>query len=159
MPGMKKKFLYAHDFAKASLQEIFGANNLKKADLFSADYFSNSVLINEGSMNFTIQALPWEAQLTSYKTAAIVDINKDSLPDIIMGGNYYPNNIQLGRYDADFGTVLVNKGKGKFSYEELNGIQIKGEIRHIQKIRLAPGRDAFIIAKNNDSLRVISTTQ
>jgi hypothetical protein len=156
MPVIKKKYLYAHDFAKASLSEIFGSDNLKKADIFSANYFSNAVLINDGNLNFSVKALPWEAQLTAYKSAAVLDINKDNLPDIIIGGNFYPNNIQLGRNDADFCTVLLNKGKGNFSYEELNGILVKGEIRHIQKIRLASKAEAFIIAKNNDSLRVIS---
>lgn len=110
-------------------------------------------------MNFEVRPLPWEAQVTTYKTATILDINKDNLPDIILGGNYYSNNIQLGRYDADFGSVLINLGKGNFKYEELNGIKFKGEIRHLQKIRLALNQDALIVAKNNDSLIVISTIQ
>lgn len=158
LPEIKKKFLYAKDFANASLKEIFGKDRLKKADLFSANYFSNAILINDGKMHFDVLPLPWEAQLTAYKTAAILDINKDNLPDIILGGNYYSNNIQLGRYDADFGSVLINKGKGDFKYEKLNGIEIKGEVRHVQKIRLAANTDAFIVAKNNDSLRMISTS-
>lgn len=157
MPVMKKKYLYAKDFANASLKEIFGADKLNKADLFLADYFSNAVLINDGNMNFEVRPLPWEAQLTSYKTAAIADINNDNLPDIILGGNYYSNNIQLGRYDADFGSLLLNKGKGNFIWQPLNGIKMKGEVRHLQKIRLAKNTDAFLVAKNNDSLRVIST--
>lgn len=159
LPEMKKEFLYARDFAKASLKEIFSADKLKKADLFSAHYFSNAILVNDGKMHFEVLPMPWEAQLTTYKTATILDINKDNLPDIILGGNYYSNNIQLGRYDADFGSVLINKGKGNFKYEELNGIKITGEIRQLQKIRLATGTDAFIVAKNNDSLKVISTIQ
>jgi len=157
LPVLKKKFLYAKDFANASLKEIFGADKLKKADIFSAHYFSNAVLINDGKMNFEVLPLPWEAQLTAYETATILDINNDTLPDILLGGNYYSNNIQLGRYDADFGSVLINRGKGNFKYEELNGIEIKGEIRHLQRIRLATIGDAFIVAKNNDNLKVIST--
>lgn len=159
LPEIKKRFLYAKDFANASLKEIFGGDKLKKAALFSANYFSNAILINDGKMNFEVRPLPWEAQVTTYKTATILDINKDNLPDIILGGNYYSNNIQLGRYDADFGSVLINLGKGNFKYEELNGIKFKGEIRHLQKIRLALNQDALIVAKNNDSLIVISTIQ
>ncbi len=159
LPEIKKRFLYAKDFANASLNEIFGGDKLKKAELFSANYFSNAVLINDGKMNFEVRPLPWEAQLTTYRTATILDINKDNLPDVILGGNYYSSNIQVGRYDADFGSVLINQGRGNFKYEELNGIKIKGEIRHLQKIRLASNRDAFIVAKNNDSLKVISTIQ
>jgi len=80
MPGLKKKFLYAADFAKASLDDLFSADKLKKASLLSADYFSNAILVNQGNLNFTIQALPWQAQLSSYKDAVTVDANGDSLP-------------------------------------------------------------------------------
>jgi hypothetical protein len=50
--------------------------------------------------------LPRQAQLTSYRDAIVVDANTDGLPDILLMGNYYDNNIQMGRYDADFGTIL-----------------------------------------------------
>ena len=58
--------------------------------------------------------MPWQAQFSPYKDAVVVDANNDSLPDILLGGNYYENNVQIGRYDADFGTILVNKANGKF---------------------------------------------
>jgi len=154
MPGMKKKYLYAEDFAKASLNQMFGAAKLKNAELLSVDYFSNAVLINDGNWNFTIKTLPWLAQLSSYRDAIIVNANNDDKPDILLTGNFYPCNIQLGKYDADYGTILVNKGNGNFSCESLNGLVIKGEIRHIRKIKTG-GKEAFILAKNNDSLRVI----
>ncbi len=154
MPVMKKKFLYAEDFAKASLTEIFGADKLKKADVFTATYFSNAILINNGNLNFTVSAMPWQAQLTSFKSAAIIDVNNDQLPDILLGGNFYPNNIQLGRYDADFGSVLINKGKGKFSYDMISNRLIKGEVRHIMPIRIGK-QQAFIYCRNNDSLIVL----
>jgi len=154
IPEIKKNFLYAEDFAKASIDEIFTKDKLRNAQLLTANYFANAVLINDGNMHFTTRALPWEAQLTSYRDAVIVNANSDDLPDILLGGNYYDNNIQMGRYDADFGTLLVNKGHGNFTCENINGLQIKGQVRHIRKIAIA-GKDAFILARNNDSVMVI----
>ena len=113
------------------------------------------MLINDGNQNFTVKALPWEAQLTSYRDAIVVDANADGLPDILLMGNYYDNNIQMGRYDADFGTILINKGKDNFDCENINGLQIRGQVRHVRRISMT-GQDAFILAKNNDSTRVIS---
>ncbi|MEI9806423.1 MAG: VCBS repeat-containing protein [Bacteroidota bacterium] len=155
MPGLKKKFLYAADFAKASIKEIFGADKLAKAKVFSADFFSSAMLINDGKSNFTVKALPWEAQFTSYHDAIPVNVNKDMLPGILLAGNFYDNNIQMGRYDADFGTLLVNKGKGNLVCEKLNGLTIRGEVRHIRPISIGD-KKALIIARNNDSLEVIS---
>lgn len=155
LPFIKKKFLYAGDFAEASITEIFGSEKLKNAQVLTADYFDNAVLINNGGLNFTTIAMPWQAQLSSYRDAVIVDANNDELPDILMAGNYYDNNIQMGRYDADFGTVMINKGNGKFACENINGLVIKGQVRRIKKINIGK-REAFILARNNDSTMVIS---
>ncbi len=154
MPFLKKKFLYASDFAKASLDEIFTSSKLGEAKTYTADYFPNAVLINNGKLNFTAHEMPWEAQLSSYRSAVAVDANGDNLPDILLAGNYYENNIEMGRYDADFGTLLINEGRDKFSAESLNGLQIKGQSRHIKKIAIA-NKEAFVIARNNDSMKVI----
>lgn len=154
IPLLKKKFLYADDFAKASLKELFTDDKLSSADKFQANYFANAVLINDGKGNFTIQALPWQAQLSSLKDAVIIDANNDNLPDILMVGNFYENNIQMGRYDADFGTILINKGNGKFECESINGLQIKGQVRHIKPITINKQK-AFILVRNNDSVMVI----
>ena len=154
LPNIKKKFLYAEDFAKASISEIVEEKKLEEAQVHTANYLANAILINDGKMNFTVKALPWQAQLTSYRDAIVVDANGDNLPDVLLMGNYYDNNIQMGRYDADFGTVLVNKGHDNFECETINGLQVRGQVRHVRKIGIA-GHDAFILARNNDSTMVI----
>ncbi len=154
MPGLKKKYLYAENFAKAGITDMFSKVKLTEAALFTADYFSNSVLINEGKGVFTTKALPWEAQLTSYRSACMADLNNDKLPDIILGGNFYPNNIQMGRYDADYGTLLLNKGKGNFTVLQ-STLPVKGEVRQLSSIQLPGNQLAWILAKNDDSLKII----
>jgi hypothetical protein len=155
IPQIKKDFLYAGDFARASMDDIFTKSKLKNAQQYSADFFANAVLVNDGHMHFTTMPLPWEAQLSTYRDAIVVNANGDDLPDILLVGNYYDNNIQMGRYDADFGTILINKGHGNFTCECINGLQLKGQVRHIRRITLANNKDAFILAKNNDSAMVI----
>jgi len=151
---LKKNFLYADDFAKASLQELFSKDKLQQADTLCANYFSNAILINQGNLDFKIQAMPWEAQLSPYKDAVVVDANGDSLPDILLVGNYYDNNIQMGRYDADYGTILLNNGHDRFTAYPINGRPIKGQSRHIRPLDVQ-GKKCFIIVRNNDSTAVI----
>jgi hypothetical protein len=154
IPLLKKKFLYAGDFAKATLDELFSKEKLSNAVILTADYFSNAVLINDGHQNFKIKALPWNAQLSPLKDGVVLDANKDGLPDLFLAGNYYDNNIEMGRYDADFGSLLINKGKGVFEQQVLKGNEIKGQVRHISPLQIR-GRQAYILAKNSDSTEVI----
>jgi hypothetical protein len=154
MPIMKKKFLYAADFANATLEDIFSKQKLKSSELLTANYFSNSVLLNDGKLNFSTKALPWEGQLSPYRDAIVVDANGDNLPDVLLVGNYYDNNIQMGRYDADYGTLLINKGKGKFETEKLNGVLINGQVRKIKAIKIN-NQPSFILAKNNEAVQII----
>lgn len=155
LPILKKKFLYAGDFAKASLADLFGADKLAQSDVLTANYLSSAVFINDGKLNFQVHALPVEAQFSSMKTALVVDANNDSLPDILIMGNYYDPNIEMGRYDADYGTMLINKGNGKFAAETIKGLTIKGQVRHALPITINK-KPAFVLARNNDSAMIIN---
>ena len=154
MPEMRKRFLYAKDFATASLDEIIAGKKLKAAKMYTADYFASALLVNKGDMRFDMQALPWELQVSSLRDGVVTDANTDSLPDVFRVGNYYENNIEMGRYDADFGSLLLNNGRGGFTYSMPEGAAIKGQPRRVRKIKIG-GRDAFIIGRNNDNSMVI----
>ena len=47
IPELKKKFLYAEDFARATLEDFFTKEKLQQADTLTADYFDNAILINQ----------------------------------------------------------------------------------------------------------------
>ncbi len=154
LPLLKKKFLYAEDFAKSTLNSLFGEGKLNKAEKLSAGYFANAILINNGKLEFETTAMPFEAQLSSYRAAVVVNANNDQFPDILLMGNYYDNNVEIGRQDADFGTILVSNGKGKFTCESLNGLSVKGQVRKIKPIQVK-GQQAFLLARNNDHLMLV----
>ena len=154
MPGLKKKFLYAEDLAKAPLDKIFEEERLEKASVLKADYLASAVLINNGNMQFETMALPWKAQLGFLKAAVGVNANGDKLPDVLLAGNFYENNIELGRYDADFGTLLINKGSGNFVCSDLNGQAIKGQVRKMKPVNINQ-KTAIVVARNNDSTLVL----
>lgn len=152
MPVIKKRFLYADELAKARLSDILTDKKLMGASVFTANYLSNAVLINDGQGNFQLQALPWEAQLTPFKTAVALP---GKFPDLLLMGNFYENNIQMGRYDADYGTLLRNKGSNQFHAGSIPGVSIKGQVRHILPIRIR-GKISYVLVRNNDSTMIIS---
>ncbi|MEA5259778.1 VCBS repeat-containing protein [Arcicella aquatica] len=155
-PFTKKKFLLAKDFAKASIADIVGQSELASAKVFEANYFDNAILVNDGKGNFSLQSLPAKAQYAPFYAAQIIDANGDKLPDVLMLGNFYDCNIQMGRCDADYGTVLINKGNCKFEAEQLNGIQIKGQVKRIRSIKVGKEK-VFLVVRNNEKMMVLSS--
>ena len=155
IPTLKKDYLRATDFSKASLEDLFSKDKLRKSQEFEANYFDNAVLMNLGNGKFETRSLPYLAQLTPFKTAASIDANGDALPDVLLYGNFYGSNVQMGRYDADYGTVLLNKGGGQFEAVAATGTAIKGEVRRMLPIAVA-GKPCFVLARNNDTARLIT---
>jgi enediyne biosynthesis protein E4 len=157
IPILKKKILYAQKFAQMSLSDIFTAAKMDKAQKFEANYMENAVIINKGNGQYETVSLPDLAQLTPYKTAQIVDANGDNLPDVLMYGNYFGNNIQLGRNDADFGKILINKGNCRFEARNTEGVQVRGEVRRMLPIRIGKNQkyEAFLQAINNEKVKIL----
>lgn len=153
LPVLKKKFLYAEDFAKASLTELFDKHTLQKATQFTADYFENAVLLNDGKGVFTLQALPWQCQLSSLQCATMVFDSISKRPWLFTAGNFYANNIEMGRYDASYGNMTCMQGN--IMTEPIRNTLIKGEARKILPIQIG-NKSAYIVARNNASVMVIS---
>lgn len=153
-PYFKKKFIYAKDFAKAKIVDLLGEENLKTSKILDANYFDNAILVNDGKGNFVLKYLPFNAQFAPYYTAEIIDANHDNLLDVLLMGNFYDCNIQMGRYDADFGTLLINKGNNNFEKAQLNGLVIKGQVRRSKTLNIN-GKPCIVLAKNNNALEII----
>jgi enediyne biosynthesis protein E4 len=154
MPVLKKKFLYAEDYAKASLREIFPSEKLDQAKQLMVDYFANAILLNNGKGNFTLKELPAENQFSCLKSG--IEINIDSKSSaVLLFGNFYQNNIQIGRNDADFGSLLFYDGNEKLHSELIDGLILKGQVRKVE-VLMVHDKPHYVLAMNNDSLRVIT---
>jgi hypothetical protein len=150
LPYLKKKFLYAGDFAKASLGDIIEPAKLKEAKLFTADDFVSGYLINKGNWQFEWHAFPWEVQLSPYRSTELVDVNGDGWMDLLVGPNFYANSIQMGRNDAGVAAVLLNENGNAFRYLPW-ATKVTGEIRKFAPIELNK-EQLFLTVRNNDSL-------
>jgi enediyne biosynthesis protein E4 len=149
IPRIKKQFLKASDFAKASVEDIFLKKYLDKADRFEANQFANILLINDGKGYFTQQILPLELQYAPLMASINYDIDKDGRLDLLLGMNDYSTSVLLGRYDANYGGVLLNTSAG-FKFSNFGNTIIKGQVRKIMPI-IIKGKPYSIYLRNNDS--------
>jgi enediyne biosynthesis protein E4 len=154
LPGLKKQFLFAEDFARADMKQLFGQKKLEQSVVLKADCFENMVFINEGNMKFKAQPMPAAAQWSTLRSAMVVDVDKNGLSDILLGGNFYANNVEIGRMDGDHGTVLINEGAGKFTARNVFGADLRGEVRKFAPLQIGDFK-GIVVVKNNDSIKVI----
>jgi hypothetical protein len=157
MPFLKKRFLSYHKFAESTLREVFSTSQLNDAHKFTAYTFESSYIENLGGHKFKIMPLPRAVQFSTVESMAVTDFNHDNKADILFAGNYFPVNIQRGRYDANYGGLLAGNGKGQFlaMCPVNSGISVSGEIRKIQRIIIGR-KECFLMIRNNDSVEVLT---
>lgn len=152
MAPLKKKFLYAQDLATAPMVEIFGKGKLATATVFEANYFKSAYFENLGNGEWKTHALPATAQFSTLESVKWIG-ESDTGAEVLLGGNFYDCNIEMGRYDASYGQLLRIGANGNMKVEGL-GLSIKGQVRRIQSILIA-GKPAYLLVKNDDTLQII----
>jgi hypothetical protein len=69
----------------------------------------------------------------------------------VLGGNEFGFLPQFGRLDGSFGDVLINDGKGNFSFmkNRVSGLNIRGMVRDITLIK-GPAGTRVLFAINDE---------
>ena len=153
IPMIKKKNLSYADYAKKSFQELFLPEVTDNSIQKTVSIQESVIAINKGNGKFEIQALPKEVQFSTVNTICTTDVNKDGILDILLGGNQYEFKPQFGRLDSNYGSVLLGNKNGKYTWTSYSksGFYMKGEVKHIQKIK-NKNNTISIIAVINDNV-------
>jgi len=154
LPSLKKKILKNKEYAMTDPQDLFSPEIIASTQRKKVETLSTTLWLNQGGFNFESSALPKEVQLSPVFASCIADIDGDGNVDITFGGNLYGLKPEMGRLDSFMGGYLKGDGKGSFTYIDHNesGIYIRGEVRDIQKIRLANKKDVLIYSRINDKV-------
>jgi len=153
LPSLKKKYPNFDSFKTASIDSIFTPQQLEKASILQVNELSSIILVNEGSFKFRKVLLPYQVQFSPIYAIESIDINGDGFSDLLMGGNLYGVQPEVGRYDASYGHILVNDGKGEYQDKSKEfGFSVKGQIRDF-----VVDNGAFHVFRNNDSVLSFKT--
>ncbi|MCI4666632.1 MAG: VCBS repeat-containing protein [Bacteroidia bacterium] len=154
LPYLKKKYLYAKDFAAASPSELIGAEEFAKAQVLEVNYLESVFLENTGDLEFKAHPLPDELQFSTINAGEVVDLDNDGKKELLLAGNFYECNIEMGRYDGNYGNVLRIGPNGTFESMPFGKLNLDGQVRYLKPIKVK-GKESFILAKNNDYLQLI----
>ncbi|GAB3793128.1 VCBS repeat-containing protein [Spirosoma humi] len=166
IPSIKTKYIKHTDYAKASFTDIFSAQQREGMTVKTAQMAETSVLINDGKGNFTLEALPIQAQTSPIQAILTGDYNHDGKTDILLTGNFFDVLTEVGRYDANYGLLLLGNGQGKDgklrftgTKPEQTGFFVRGQIRRMLAARGANGSQFIVLAKNNDRAQVLAISK
>ena len=150
IPVVKKQNLRHEDYAKKSIQELF-PSLIDKSVVKPFNYCSSIIAINKGNGQFEIWKMPAMAQLSSVNVIRFIDVNKDGFKDLVLAGNMFNFLPQFERLDASYGDVLINDGKGNFSWtpQKKTGLQVEGEVKDIAVLNDQKDSASLLFLINN----------
>ncbi len=150
LPSLKKENLKHSDYANKSIEELFSKESVASSVVKQFTYGSSCVAINEGGGKFTVRKLPVMTQLSCINTILPIDVNGDGITDLVTGGNQFGFLPQFEKLDASFGDVLLNDGKGNFTWQDSkrSGLDLRGELRDIAVIRNIGGTYLLFLQNN-----------
>jgi len=151
LPKLNKNFLSYNAFAEASIEELFGRQQLKSAYKKRVFVLESCYFENIGNTTFKTHKLPLWTQNSSINHILVEDLNFDGYKDVVLTGNNFELSTQLGRLDASHGIALINDKKGFFNTKNLPLFDIFGQIRDIEPLMLKDEK-IYVIGRHKDSL-------
>jgi enediyne biosynthesis protein E4 len=150
IPSLKKKFLYATNYAKASIDKIWPQSELDAA-LKLTCYTLESCWWENQNGKFVRRALPVQAQLSVVQGILVDDFNGDGFKDILLAGNKYGFEVECGRSDASNGALLIGDGKGNFTFLDntKSGVWATKEARDMAQLLGSNGSKIVLVSNNN----------
>jgi hypothetical protein len=144
-------------FASATVEQAFGAGQLKKGLHYQVDTFASMYLHNDGGGKFTSSALPNMAQIAPVKSIIAQDVDGDGRLDLIAAGNLYDVEPNSPKGDAGNGLWLRGDGRGHFvpvSPSE-SGFLAPLNVSGLALVSTPTGK-AVLVANTGDSLQVFA---
>jgi hypothetical protein len=139
-------------FATASVEQLFGAPQLRRALHYQTDTFASVYLQNNGDGTFTSVSLPNLAQISAIRGIIAHDVDGDGNLDLIVAGNLYATEPNTPPADAGNGLWLKGDGRGHFTPVPPveSGFLAPRNVAGLALMQTAAGK-AVLVANTGDS--------
>lgn len=155
----KKEFPVHRDFGLKTMEEILSVFENTNPLILTANYLKSAYLENQGNGNFTLTALPIEAQIAPIYGMIAKDFDGDGYKDVLLQGNDHGMETAMGKADAFNGLLLRGNGKGAFKPLTLaeSGFYVPGDAKALVQIKQANQQLAMLSSQNKGALKAFSS--
>jgi hypothetical protein len=153
MPSLGDKFRNFHDFASATLPQIYAPDRLQTARRLAINELTSGMLLNDGKGHFSFRPLPRIAQVSACFGLAFCDWNGDGHMDLAMAHNFYSPQPETGNVDGGLGLVLQGYGNGHFEplRVDQSGFLLPGDAKALALTDLNGDARPDLVATRNSS--------
>ncbi len=157
--SLKKTYRTYRSYANSTFAEVFPRETLKGAGRLQAFTFESAYLEDQGGGDFVRRALPIDMQMSPLYSFATDDFDRDGATDVLAAGNFYANQINLGKCDASYGHFMTHSPNDTTWHTVAprdSGFAVDGEVRDIQLLNTAGAKKLVLVSRNNESVQLFT---
>jgi hypothetical protein len=152
----RRKFQHYSDYAQVKFDDLLNSEEKKDAYAAEVTRLQTSYIENQGNGTFKMHDLPIEAQKAPVFGIVTEDVNADGHADLVLSGNFFPNEVNMGRQDASVGLLLLGNGNGRFSPVgcSQSGLMLRGDARKSVLMRGKENQRWLLTAINSGQISI-----
>jgi hypothetical protein len=154
IPAVLKRFPKTDLYAKATVDEILGADKLAAAKKFAATELRSGVFLSQPDGSYRFEALPEMAQIAPLQGIVAGDFDGDGHADIYAVQNSFAPIPSVGHFDGGLSQLLRGDGRGHFTLAPPaeSRLVVPGDAKALAVIDLDhDGWPDFLVSRNNNT--------
>ena len=161
MPMLKDKLKTFHNFASATLNELYNSANLSRSLKLEATTLESGILRNDGTGRFEFKPFPRLAQIAPSFGVVMAELTGDGAVDVCLAQNFFGPQRETGRMDGGLSLLLAGNGDGTFVpiWPKESGIVVEGDAKSLTLADVnGDAAPDLIFGVNDGALRAYENT-
>ena len=152
IPSVIRRFPRNDAYARATLEEILGADRLAAARRYAATNLRSGAFLSQPDGTYRFQPLPRIAQISPLQGIVAGDFEGLGRPSVAAAQNSYAPIPSVGRYDGGLGQLLRDDDQGGMVPvpPAESGLLIPGDAKALVSLGLAGSEKPLLLASRNN---------